>query len=110
MPIPEIVENFIGAVNRITLGATSADGGTRSSTVTLGGASNVVYGGSFSDAGEKPVIAMDVLDTHGSISVGKSASIIITKPISSLAYIPYSFTGDIIDKVILNGKLVFELN
>ena len=64
MPIPEIVESFMGAVNRITLGATSANGGTRSSTVTLGGASNVVYGGSFSDAGEKPVIAMDVLDTE----------------------------------------------
>lgn len=51
--------------------------------------------------------AMDVLDSHGSISVGKSAGIIITKPISSVAYIPYSFTGDVIDKVILNGEVVF---
>jgi len=52
--------------------------------------------------------AMDVLGTHGSISAGKTASIIITKPISSLAFIPYSFTGDIIDKVILNGKFAYE--
>jgi acetyl-CoA decarbonylase/synthase complex subunit delta len=31
--------------------------------VTVGGAGNVVYGGSVDDAGEKPVIAMDVIDT-----------------------------------------------
>lgn len=62
MPIPEVVDSFVGAVNRVTLGATSANGGTRSHTVTIGGASNVVYGGSFANAGEKPVIAMDVLD------------------------------------------------
>ena len=62
MPLPEIADSFVGTVNRVTLGATSADGGTRSSTVTIGGARNVVYGGSFTDAGEKPVIAMDVLD------------------------------------------------
>jgi imidazolonepropionase len=52
--------------------------------------------------------AMDVLASHGSISIGKTASIIITKPIPGLAYMPYSFTGDIIDKVILNGQMEFE--
>lgn len=52
--------------------------------------------------------AMDVLATHGSISIGKTASIIITKPIPDIAYIPYSFTGDFIDKVILNGQLAFQ--
>ena len=54
--------------------------------------------------------AMDVLNTHGSISVGKTASIIITKPIPSIAFIPYSFTGDFIDKVILNGEVAFASN
>ena len=54
--------------------------------------------------------AMDVLNTHGSISVGKTASIIITKPIPSIAFIPYSFTGDFIEKVILNGEQAFESN
>ena len=63
MPVPEIAESFTGSVNRLTLGATKEDGGTRTSTVTIGGASNVVYGGSSADAGEKPVIAMDVLDS-----------------------------------------------
>ncbi len=63
MPVPEIVESFTGSVNRVTLGAAKESGGTRSSTVTVGGARNVAYGGSFEDAGEKPVIAMDVIDT-----------------------------------------------
>ena len=63
MPVPEVAESFAGSVNRITLGATKDDGGTRSSTVTIGGAKNVVYGGSPEDAGETPVIAMDVLDS-----------------------------------------------
>jgi len=62
MPVPEVADSFTGQVNRITLGATKADGGTRTLTVTVGGARNVVYGGSIEDRSEKPVIAMDVLD------------------------------------------------
>jgi len=62
MPVPEVVESFTGEVTRVTLGATKDNKGTRTSTVTIGGARNVVYGGSIEDAGEKPVIAMDVLD------------------------------------------------
>jgi len=62
MPVPEIVESFTGSVNQVTLGATKADGGTRTSTVTIGGARNVVYGGSVDDASKKPVIAIDVID------------------------------------------------
>ncbi|MHC4808279.1 MAG: CO dehydrogenase/acetyl-CoA synthase subunit delta [Planctomycetota bacterium] len=63
MPVPKISESFAGSVNRVTLGAGKDAGGTRSSTVTVGGARNVAYGGSFEDANEKPVIAMDVIDT-----------------------------------------------
>jgi acetyl-CoA decarbonylase/synthase complex subunit delta len=63
MPVPEIVESFIGSVNRVTLGATKAEGGTRNRTITIGGARNVVFGGSAEDSGEKPVIAIDVLDS-----------------------------------------------
>ena len=63
MPIPEIAESFTGSVNRVTLGATKDNGGTRNRTVTVGGAKNVVYGGSGEDTGEKPVIAMDILDS-----------------------------------------------
>jgi imidazolonepropionase len=50
--------------------------------------------------------AMMVLNTHGSITQGKIASVIITKPIPSIAYLPYSFGSDLIDKVILNGQIV----
>ncbi len=63
MPIPEMGESFTGSVNRVTIGATKDSGGTRSSTVTVGGARNVVYGGSVEDMGEKAVVAMDVLDS-----------------------------------------------
>jgi acetyl-CoA decarbonylase/synthase, CODH/ACS complex subunit delta len=62
MPVPEITDSFVGSVNRVTLGATRDKGGSRSTTVTVGGAKNVVYGGSPDIAGEKPVVAMDVID------------------------------------------------
>ena len=62
MSVPEVAESFTGEVTRVILGATKDNGGTRSSTITVGGARNVVYGGSIEEAGEKPVIAMDVLD------------------------------------------------
>jgi len=64
MQVPKITQSFAGSVNRVTIGATKDDSGTRSSTVTVGGARNVVYGGSFEDAGQKPLVAMDVLDTN----------------------------------------------
>jgi acetyl-CoA decarbonylase/synthase, CODH/ACS complex subunit delta len=63
MPIPEVIEGFSGSVTCLTLGVTRDDGGTRGSAVTVGGARNVVHGGSPEDAGHRPVIVMDVLDT-----------------------------------------------
>jgi acetyl-CoA decarbonylase/synthase, CODH/ACS complex subunit delta len=63
MPVPEVVEGFAGAVTRVSLGAGRDGGGTRGAPITVGGARNVVYGGSPGDAGHRPVIAMDVLDT-----------------------------------------------
>lgn len=52
--------------------------------------------------------AMDVQSSHGSIDIGKAGSVIITKAMPNISFIPYSFTGDIIDKVILDGEVVFE--
>lgn len=49
--------------------------------------------------------AMGISDTHGSISIGKSASFIITKPISSYEFIPYSFGNHVIESVYINGEL-----
>lgn len=50
--------------------------------------------------------AMGVLDTHGSITKGKKASLIITKEMSSYNYMPYAFGSNLVDKVILNGELI----
>ena len=63
MPIPEVVQNHVGSVNEVTLGATKENGGTRTHTVTIGGAGSVVYGGLPEKAGRRPLIALDVLDT-----------------------------------------------
>src|SRR5690606_20558021 len=49
--------------------------------------------------------AMELQATHGSIGKGKIANLFITKPIPSIAYIPYAFGGDHIEQVILNGRL-----
>ena len=50
--------------------------------------------------------AVELLATHGSITPGKTASLFITRPIPSVAYLPYSFGSNLIDKVILNGQLI----
>lgn len=50
--------------------------------------------------------AMGISKTHGSITVGKKANLIITKPIPSFYQLPYAFGSNLIDQVILNGKLV----
>jgi len=50
--------------------------------------------------------AMELQNTHGSITKGKVANVFITKEISSIAYIPYAFGSDVVDQVILNGEVV----
>jgi imidazolonepropionase len=49
--------------------------------------------------------AMGLNKTHGSIAIGKKANLFITKEISSVAFIPYSFGSNSIETVILNGKI-----
>ena len=46
--------------------------------------------------------AMDVADTLGSIAVGKKANLIITKPVSSLAYLPYAYGSNNIERVVIS--------
>lgn len=48
--------------------------------------------------------AMELEKTHGTIYKGKVANFMITKPIPSLAYIPYSFGSDLIDSVYIKGE------
>jgi imidazolonepropionase len=44
--------------------------------------------------------AMGISATHGTISLGKSTPIILTKPIENLAYIPYAFGENHVDRLI----------
>lgn len=48
--------------------------------------------------------AMECAESVGSITKGKNANIILTKTLPSLAYIPYSFGSNLIEKVFINGK------
>jgi len=50
--------------------------------------------------------AMGLSKTHGSITIGKAANFIITKPIPSYAVLPYAFGSNSIEAVYINGKLV----
>jgi len=47
--------------------------------------------------------AMGVSDKYGSIAKGKVANFLITKPLPSLAYIPYAYTQPFIREVYLHG-------
>ena len=50
--------------------------------------------------------AMGISATHGSITIGKKANLIITKPINSFYELPYAFGNNLIEKVILEGKVI----
>lgn len=48
--------------------------------------------------------AMGISDTHGSITIGKKANLIITKPIASYYQLPYAFGSNLIEIVMLEGQ------
>lgn len=48
--------------------------------------------------------AMELQNEVGSIAVGKRANLIITKPVPSLAYLPYAFGSNLVDQVLVNGE------
>ena len=50
--------------------------------------------------------AMGLSETHGSITKGKKANLILTKPISSYYQIPYAFGSNLIESVFLEGKIL----
>ena len=49
--------------------------------------------------------AMGVSDTHGSITIGKKANLIITKPITSYYQLPYAFASNLIESVFIEGEI-----
>jgi imidazolonepropionase len=48
--------------------------------------------------------AMNLEQEVGSITVGKRANLIFTRPIPSLAYLPYAFGSNLIDRVMIGGE------
>lgn len=50
--------------------------------------------------------AMGISNAYGSITKGKKANLIITKQVPSYNYLPYSFGENLIENVIINGKLI----
>jgi len=50
--------------------------------------------------------AMELSESHGSITKGKMANFIITKEIPSYTFLPYAFGTNSIDSVYISGKIV----
>ncbi|HMG68581.1 MAG TPA: imidazolonepropionase [Chitinophagaceae bacterium] len=50
--------------------------------------------------------AMEMENEVGTITIGKKANLIFTKPIPSLAYLPYAFGTNCIDKVMIKGEMI----
>jgi imidazolonepropionase len=50
--------------------------------------------------------AMGLGNSLGSVTKGKKANLIITSQVPSLAYLPYSFGSDLVDKVMIQGNFV----
>ena len=50
--------------------------------------------------------AMGISGTHGSIARGKVANVFITKEIPSYEYMPYAFGSNLIETIILRGKII----
>ena len=50
--------------------------------------------------------AIELQNEVGSIQRGKRANLIVTKPVHSIAYLPYSFGENWIDSVMINGEFI----
>jgi imidazolonepropionase len=50
--------------------------------------------------------AMGVESELGSITRGKRANLIITRPVSGYSFLPYAYGSDLIERIILNGRII----
>jgi len=62
MAIPDAKEKWSEKVNTVTIGATKAEGGTRGSTVTIGGQTGIPFLGFDGEMPHPPSVALDVID------------------------------------------------
>ena len=49
---------------------------------------------------------MGLEQSHGTITIGKKAHVIITQPIEQLSDLPYHFGQNMISNVLINGNLI----
>jgi imidazolonepropionase len=54
--------------------------------------------------------AMELQNEVGSITIGKKANFIFIKTIPSLAYLPYAFGDNLIDKVMITESLLMTIH
>ena len=50
--------------------------------------------------------AMGISETHGSIARGKVANVFITKEMPSYEFFPYAYGSNLVETVILKGKII----
>jgi acetyl-CoA decarbonylase/synthase complex subunit delta len=62
MTLPDTAEKWASTVNTVTIGATAEDGGTRGSTLTLGGATALPFLPYEGDLGNRASVAVEVWD------------------------------------------------
>jgi acetyl-CoA decarbonylase/synthase complex subunit delta len=60
MPIEIPKDNWPGTVRTVTIGATAADGGTRTSTISVGGQKNLPFLHFETKAPNKPAVAIEI--------------------------------------------------
>jgi imidazolonepropionase len=49
---------------------------------------------------------MELENEVGTVAVGKRANLMISRPMNSLAVLPYHFGSQLVEKVIINGQIV----
>jgi len=62
MAIEPLIEKWQGRVACVTIGATAADGGTRSGAVTVGGETGLPFLADTAGMPNKPVVALEIWD------------------------------------------------
>ncbi|GAH54552.1 unnamed protein product, partial [marine sediment metagenome] len=62
MMIPDVKQKWANSINVVTIGATKEAGGTRSHTVSIGGATALPFLHFEGKIPYKPVVAMEILD------------------------------------------------
>jgi imidazolonepropionase len=50
--------------------------------------------------------AMNLSKSHGSITIGKVANLILTQDIPSIGFLPYAFGSNLIEKVMIRGEFI----